>query len=184
MARLPRLQAAGATYHVTARGTGPCAIFVDDSDRDSFFVTLASVVSRMAWQLYGYCLMKTHYHLLFETPEANLADGMRRLNSSYATSFNRRHERTGHLFQGRYHAVVIMTESHLLEVLRYIALNPVRAGKCEHPEEWRWGSYSATLDGRSPPFLSLEVLRTFGGDHSEAVAGFRRFVEMATSRAV
>jgi hypothetical protein len=133
----------------------------------------------MAWRLYAYCLMKTHYHLLLETPKADLADGMRRLNSLYAMSFNRRHQRVGHLFQGRYHSVVIQTESHLLEVLRYIALNPVRAGKCARPVEWRWGSYNATVEGKAPPFLSLDVLRAFGADSSEAVAGFRSFVELA-----
>jgi putative transposase len=178
VARPHRLQAPGAVYHVTARGAGPCAIFLDDSDRQTFLALLADVVARTSWNLYAYCLMQTHFHLLLETPEANLADGMRRLNGLYATSFNRRHARVGHLFQGRYHSVLVQTEGHLLEIIRYIALNPVKAGQCERPDEWQWGSYKQMVgDGPLARFLSLRAFESVADDPSDARSRLRRFVE-------
>ncbi len=138
MPRPLRHQAANAAYHVTGRGTGPSTIFVDDLDRRIFLRRLAKVEARLGWVSHAICLMETHFHLLVQTPDPNLAAGMHQLNSFYAQSFNRRHGRVGALFQGRYHAVVIDSERHFDEVVRYIADNPVRAGLCERPEDWPW----------------------------------------------
>lgn len=125
-------------YHVTARGTGPIAIYRDDVDRRTFLARLAVVQERFTWIQRALCLMGTHYHLLVETPEPNLSAGMHQLNGLYAQVFNRRHGRVGALFQGRYHTVVIETEDHLVAARDYIAANPVRAGLCTRPEDWPW----------------------------------------------
>jgi len=128
MARPLRLEFPGTLYHLTARGNAQQAIFLDAMDREAFLTILAGEIDQHRWRCYAYCLMDNHYHLLIETPEANLVHGMRRLNSRYAQRFNRRHRRVGHLFQGRYKSIVVDRERHLLELTRYIVLNPVRAG--------------------------------------------------------
>jgi hypothetical protein len=123
--------------------------------------------------------MDNHYHLLIETPEANLVQGMRRLNSVYAQSFNRRHQRVGHLFQGRYKSIVVDRESHLLELTRYIVLNPVRAGMVEQAGAWPWSSFRATSnEAPRPPWLAVEwLLAQFGRTESLAIQTYRRFVQ-------
>jgi putative transposase len=126
MARPLRLEFAGAIYHLTSRGNARQKVFFSDADRELFLSTLAGVVSRYGWFCHAYCLMANHYHLLIETPKANLSIGMRQLNGIYTQSFNRRHNRVGHLFQGRFKAIVVERESHLLELCRYIVLNPRR----------------------------------------------------------
>jgi REP-associated tyrosine transposase len=138
MPRLPRFQCAGATFHVTCRGVARGAIYRDDTDRLIFLAGLRTVVARLTWTCLAYCLMRTHYHLLVETPDEDLADGMKRLNGNYAQTFNRRHRRSGHLFGERYSSEFIQTEAHLYEAGRYIVLNPVRAGACARPEDWPW----------------------------------------------
>jgi REP element-mobilizing transposase RayT len=113
---------------------------------------------------HAYCLMPNHYHLLVETPRANLDDAMQRLNGTYAMRFNRHHERTGHVFQGRYGSKLISDDAYALTVVQYIAANPVRAGLCRRPEEWRWSSYAATAGFvASQPFLTTTVLGWVGG---------------------
>ncbi len=154
MARPLRIEYPGAVYHVTSRGNEKKAIFRDDQDKDTFLKTLHKVNDRYNWLCHAYCLMDNHYHLLIETPDANLSIGMRQLNGVYTQTYNRRHTRVGHLFQGRYKAILIQKESHLLEVSRYIVLNPVRAGIVEMPEEWKWSSYSSTA-GREKAHLCL-----------------------------
>ena len=138
MARLPRFQCPGATFHVTTRGCGRCAIYRDDTDRVIWLVTLAGVLARFNWVCLVYCLMRTHYHLLVETRDENLAAGMERLNGLYAKTFNRRHRRSGHLFGERFNSEFVQTAGHLYEAGRYIVLNPVRAGVCATPAEWPW----------------------------------------------
>jgi putative transposase len=179
MPRPPRLQAAGATYHVTARATFGRTVFVENDDRRLFEQRLDDVVRRFDWACKAYCLLSTHYHLLVTTPEANLADGMRRLNGLYAQFFNERHDQHGHLFQGRYGTVVVESEGHFLASVRYIALNPVRAGLCNRPAEWRWSSYASAIGWAvAPPFLDLDgVLGLFGDDRSHARSRLREFVE-------
>jgi putative transposase len=146
-----RLEFAGALYHLTARGNAQADIFVDDADRSLFLDLLGKEITQQDWRCFAYCLMDNHYHLLIETPEANLAAGMRRFNGVYTQSFNRRHSRVGHLFQGRYKSIVVDKESYGLELCRYIVLNPVRARMVKHPEGWQWSSYRATVGKATAP---------------------------------
>ena len=118
MARPLRLEYPGAIYHLTSRGNGRQKIYLNDDDRRLFLDTLAGVVSRYGWICHGYCLMANHYHLLVETPKANLSQGMHQLNGIYTQSFNRRHKRVGHIFQGRFKAILVQKESYLLELER------------------------------------------------------------------
>ena len=126
MTRPLRLEYAGALYHLTARGNAQAAIYLEDSDRHLFLELLGKEVKQQRWVCYAYCLMDNHYHLLIETPEANLVSGMRRLNGVYTQAFNRRHQRVGHVFQGRYKSILVDKDSYLQELCRYIVLNPVR----------------------------------------------------------
>jgi putative transposase len=179
MPRIARLVAPGASYHLTARGTGGIAVFRRDGDRLRFLKLLERVVLRYRWNCLCYCLMTTHYHLVVQTPEDDLARGMHRLNACYAQSFNRFYERFGHLFAERFHSVLIRTDGHLLESIRYVVLNPVRAGICETPQEWPWSSYAATIGlTKAPPFLAVDaLLRFFGRDAATATRRLRAFVE-------
>lgn len=127
MARPLRIEYAGALYHVTSRGDGREDIYVEDKDRVLFLKVLQAVCERFNWEVHAYCLMTNHYHLLIETPDANLSMGMRQLNGVYTQRFNNAHKRVGHVFQRRYKAILVQKESHLLELARYIVLNPVRA---------------------------------------------------------
>lgn len=174
MTRPLRLEVPGGHFHVTARGNRKQDIFGDDTDRQRFLRVLAATGDRAGWQVLGYCLMPNHYHLVVRTPRPNLSRGMRDLNSAYAQSFNRRHDRPGHLFQGRYHSSLVQEERYLREVLRYVALNPVRAGLCGAAEDWPWGSHSAIAGvTAAPPFLRADlVLAAFGGraTYTEQVA--------------
>jgi REP element-mobilizing transposase RayT len=178
MARKLRLEVAGGTYHVTARGNNGCAIFLDDGDRRRLLSILGVVVALMGWQCHAYCLMDTHYHLVITTPEPNLARGMQRFNGIYAASFNRRHVRTGHLFQGRYYSVLVEEEQHALELCRYLALNPKRAGMCARAEDWPWSSFGPMLGlCAGPAFLSPQwILDQFGDDPATSIARFHAFV--------
>lgn len=181
MARPLRIEFPGAVYHVTARGDGRQAIFRDDADRAKFLGVLESTVALRKWVCHAYCLMGNHYHLIIETAEANLSRGMRSLNGEYTQAFNRRHRRPGHVFQGRFKAVLVEKERHLLELCRYVVLNPVRARGMEakRPEDWPWSSYRATAGlSEVPPFLSVRwVLARFGRNGAEARARYGTFVE-------
>jgi putative transposase len=164
-------------YHLTTRAKG--AIFTDDEDRGFFLGQLRRVIRRHAWVCHAYCLMTTHYHVLVMTPEPDLARGMHRLNGSYAQYFNERHAAWGHVFAGRYGSVLVEGEGHLLELFRYIALNPVRAGACRAPSSWHWSSYAAAIGvGRQEPFLSLDFVHGLFGDDLEKARGrLKIFVE-------
>ena len=181
MARPPRIQLAGAAYHVTARGVARQPIFCDDTDRLAFLMKVAEVVQRLGWACHAYCLMTTHYHLLVRPPRGDLAVGMQRLNGHYAQGFNRRHGFAGHVFESRYHSALIERDAHLLELSRYFALNPVRARLCRRPVDWRWGSYRAALGVDEPrSFLTVEwLLAYFGTDRARARDRLRAFVEDA-----
>ena len=151
MARPLRLEYAGALYHITARGNGRGEIFVDDEDRQRFLSALAATVIRLGWLCHAYCLMDNHYHLLIETPTASLSEGMRQINGTYTQSFNRRHGRVGHVLQGRFKAILVERESYLLELCRYIVLNPVRAGLVKEAGRYPWSSYRATAGLEAAP---------------------------------
>ena len=184
MARPLRLEYPGALYHVTARGDRRDWIVLDDGDRRAFVERLGRAVERYNWTLYAYCLMGNHYHLLVGTPDANLSRGMQWLNGVYTQSFNRRHGRVGHVFQGRYKAILVEREAYLLELCRYIDLNPVRAGLVANAEEWPWGSHRATrcLE-TAPSWLAIkEVLALFGtGDTLSRASAYAEFVRQGVT---
>jgi putative transposase len=146
-----RIEFPGAVYHITARGNERKMMFLDDHDREAFLVLMRQVKERFNWLIHSYVLMGNHYHLLVETVEANLSRGMRQLNGVYTQVFNRRHKRVGHLFQGRFKAILIEKDSYLLEISRYLALNPVRTGMVSRAEEWPWSSYRTTIGIADPP---------------------------------
>ncbi|MBM4307618.1 MAG: transposase [Deltaproteobacteria bacterium] len=178
MARPLRIEFPGAVYHVTSRGNERKPIFKDDQDRKILLDILADVTLRYNWLCHAYCLMDNHYHLLIDTPDGNLSIGMRQLNGIYTQRFNKRHGRVGHLFQGRFKAVLVQKDSHLLEVCRYVVLNPIRAGIVQRPEEWIWSSYGATAGQAKlhPCLVTGWVLSQFDSERKIAEAGYRKFV--------
>ena len=151
MARPLRIEFAGALYHITARGNAQQDIYLTDDDREQFLEILQRVNDRHQWQCHAYCLMSNHYHLLIETPDANLSKGMRQLNGVYTQSYNRKHDRAGHVFQCRFKGILVEKDSYLLELARYIAFNPVRAGRVRSAKDWTWSSYRATAGQCQPP---------------------------------
>lgn len=179
MARPLRLEYEGALYHITSRGNKRDRIFIEDSDRMKFLEILADTVKRHMWVCHGYCLMTNHYHLIIETPAAGLARGMQLLNGVYTQWFNHKHRSVGHLFQGRYKAILVEKESYLLELVRYVALNPVRAGIAQTVVDWPWSSYRATAGQVSiPDFLTVDwILSQFGGDRASAMIAYQEFVQ-------
>jgi putative transposase len=178
MARPLRIEFPGAVYHVTSRGNERRSIFRSDSDRKAFLSFLASATRRFGWSVTAWVLMNNHFHLVIQTPEPNLSRGMQWLNGSYAGSFNRRHNRSGHLFQGRFKAFLIEKDSYFAEVLRYVVLNPVRAGIVQQLETYRWSSYRATVGlDDAPGWLDINaVLTTFSDDRHDAQSRYREFV--------
>ncbi len=178
MARPIRIEFSGALYHVTARGDRREAIYEDDADREAFLEVLGQVVADFNWICHAYCLMTNHYHLVIETPDGNLSKGMRQLNGVYTQLSNRRHERTGHLFQGRFKAILVDGDSYLLELARYVVLNPVRAGMVRAPGDWPWSSYRAmTAAVGAPEWLATDgLLAAFAKRRSTAVQRYMRFV--------
>jgi putative transposase len=178
MTRPLRIEYPGAVYHITSRGNDKNPVFKEDQDREDFLNTLVHVNKRYHWICHAYCLMTNHYHLLIETPEGNLSIGMRQLNGVYTQMFNRSHNHTGHLFQGRFKGILIKKNSHLLEVCRYVVLNPVRAMVVERPEQWKWSSYQATAGrARSSPCLTTDwILGQFSDEKSRAEKEYRKFI--------
>jgi putative transposase len=179
-----RLEFPGALYHVTSRGHERGPIFRDARDRLQFLNLLASVVPDQAWLLHSYCLMGNHYHLLVETARATLSRGMHSLNARYSQHLNNRHERAGHVFEGRFKAIVVQKQAHLLELHRYIVLNPVRAGIVRRPEDWPWSNYRATSGMVAcPPWLEVgSTLALFSSFGSGAAGAYVRFVAEGVDR--
>jgi putative transposase len=178
LARPLRIEFAGALYHVTSRGNKCEDIYLSDRDRELFLSILGEVCQRFNWHCHAYCLMSNHYHLLIETPDANLAQGMRQLNGVYTQRFNQAQKRVGHVFQGRYKAILVEKDSYLLELSRYIVLNPVRARMVRAAQDWPWSSYRATVGfSQAPQWLTVNwVLSAFGPYLSEAVNGYELFI--------
>jgi len=172
MARPLRIEYPGAVYHVTSRGDGREDIYISDVDRRMFFEVLAHVVDRFGWVCHAWCLMTNHYHLMIETPMANLSQGMRQLNGVYTQRFNRSHHRVGHVFQGRYKAILVEKDAHLLELCRYIVKNPVAAGMVKDVAQWPWSSYRATAGLETVPAFTCVawVLEQFGGSKQRYMA--------------
>lgn len=179
MARPLRIEYPGAVYHITTRGNAGQAVFLDDHDRAAFLSTYAEVGSRMQWRCFAYCLMEDHYHLVIETPKPNLSKGMRQLNGVYTQRFNQRHDRSGHLFQGRYKAIVVERSRYLMDVCRHVVLNPVRMGLVRKAASWKWSSYRATAGLEAPPpWLDTErILTQFSRQRSRAQRAYAEFVQ-------
>lgn len=178
MSRPLRIEFPNALYHVTARGDRREEIFEDDQDRRMFLATLEQVVDRFNWVCHAWCLMDNHYHLLVQTPDGNLSKGMRQLNGVFTQASNRRHGRVGHLFQGRFKAILVDRDAYLLELSRYVVLNPVRAGMTNDPADWPWSSYRVTA-GLEPaaPWLAVDgVLGLFGEKRGVAQRRYVQFV--------
>ena len=182
MARPLRIEFPGAVYHLTARGNERRPIYRTDSDRRHFLAVLADVAAQYRLLVHAYVLMDNHYHILAETLEANLARAMRRLNGVYAQQFNRTHRRVGHLFQARYKALLVDRDTYLVELSRYIHLNPVRAGLVGRAQDYAWSSSSAYV-GRlptPPAFLTLaEILGHFAPSTPCAQVRYQAFLQEA-----
>lgn len=179
MARPRRVECSGAIYHLTTRGNARQAIALDDADRYDFCHVLGQVVRRFRWLCHAYCLMDNHYHLLVETLEPTLSNGMRHLNGVYTQRFNRRHQRVGHVFQGRFKAILVERDPYLLELCRYVVLNPVRARMVRTAGEWPWSSYPAMVGVAAvPAWLHTDwVLSQFGTTRREAQVAYAAFVQ-------
>jgi len=168
----------GGVYHVYARGNDrACIYYRDDADRERYLELLEKVASGKDWRCLAYCLMDNHLHLLLETPSGGLSAGMQRLHGRYAQSFNRRHERSGHLFQGRFGDVRILSDRQVLAVAGYMARNPVDAGICADPARWRWSSYGKVIGGGEPEWLDASRLLSYFG--SKVSAARRRYAAVS-----
>jgi REP element-mobilizing transposase RayT len=178
MARPLRLEFPGAIYHVTSRGDRQEAIYEGDADRQQWLGILSKICERYNWRVHAYCLMDNHYHILLETADGNLSKGMRQLNGIYTQYFNRQHNRVGHVFQGRYKAILVEKDSYLLELSRYVVLNPIRAGMIKNIDEWHWSSYLITIGKLQPPdWLEVDwLLSQFGLQRKRARGGYIDFV--------
>ncbi|MEN8208767.1 MAG: transposase [Candidatus Fermentibacteria bacterium] len=179
MTRQLRTEFPGALYHVYSRGNNKKPIFLENGDRYKFLSILNKAVRKYSYLCYGYCIMGTHFHLMLETPDGNISRGMHILHSSYAQYFNRRHGCVGHVFQGRYHSILVQRELYLLELCRYIVLNPVRAGLVKHPGEYTWSSFNETIGtlNQERSIIATElVLSHFGIAADEAGKNYVHFV--------
>lgn len=176
MSRPLRIEFPGAVYHVTSRGDRREPIFEDDADRQSLLRVVEQGMARFDAQVLAYCLMGNHYHFVLHTRVANLSLLMRHINGVYTQGFNRRHRKVGHLFQGRFKAILVDRDAYLLEVCRYVELNPVRARMVDAPEAWPWSSYRAHVAMHdSPPWLDTQGLHGYLLGHSvTGVADTRR----------
>jgi putative transposase len=173
-----RNERAGATYHVTARGVDRRRIFVDDSDFEAYTGLLAAVSERQCWHLLCYCLMPNHVHLLIETPETNLGNGIQWLHSRYARAFNVRYSRVGHLFEAPYKSPLVTGDEGLVRAVGYIVANPLAAALCTRARDWQWASHAAVSAGGPPDWLAHERLV----ERLEESAGFSCYSDLVESR--
>jgi REP element-mobilizing transposase RayT len=177
MARPLRPQIAGGTYHATIRGVRRLPVFHDDDDRERLQALLEETRLRYAWIVLGYTLMGNHWHLVISTPRANISAGMHWLNYTYARGFNDRHGYSGHVFDRRFYSRVIGSDTQLVTVMRYLALNPVLAGLCRRPEQYAWSSFPALMGvAAAPAFLTTTWLAILAADIPEARAAFAELV--------
>jgi REP element-mobilizing transposase RayT len=183
MSRPLRIEYPGACYHVTARGNFGQALFTDIHDAEKFLELLALEIAQHRWRCHSYCLVENHYHLVIETPEPNLGRGMGRLNMRYSQWFGRRHQRTGHLFQGRYKAILFEKDRHLLEICRHVLNNPVRLDMVNQVDLWRWSSYRALAGSTArPEWLTTDVvLTTLDADNTAATSAWCNYVADASN---
>ena len=183
MARQLRIEYPGALYHVTSRGNDKKDIFRSIKDREKFLFYLSSASERHGALFHAWCLMSNHFHLMIETPEGNLSRIMKHINGSYTTYFNVRHKRTGHLFQGRYKAILVQADTYAAELSRYIHLNPVRAKMVPSPEEYQWSSCRRYFEGTEPSWLSTSlVLGYFGTEAEDRRRNYRDYLYEAIGK--
>ncbi len=184
MARPLRIIFPGAFYHITARGNEQKAIFKSKRDREKFLEYLSSATERYSAVIHAFCLMDNHYHLLLETPLADLPQIMRHINGAYTTYFNIKRARNGHLFQGRYKAILVQKDAYAKELTRYIHLNPVRAQMAKTPADYHWSSYKAYIGAtEAPDWLHCDfILAYFGQKRARAQKGYRDFVMALVDR--
>ncbi|MBL8519542.1 MAG: transposase [Betaproteobacteria bacterium] len=162
MARPLRIEFPGAIYHVTSRGDRREPIFEDDDDRRAFLVQVGQAMERFDATVLGYCLMDNHYHLVIHTRRGNLSRLMQRLNGTYTQAYNRRHGKVGHLLQGRFKGILVDKDAYLLEVVRYVDLNPVRARTVRDPGNWPWSSYRAHAGkAQAPEWLDTDAVHGY-----------------------
>jgi len=178
MSRPVRIEFPGAVYHLTSKGAAGRTVFTSEADRKLFLNALSMVVERFAWLVHSYVLMDDHYHLAIETPKANLSQGMRQLNGVYTQCFNRAHDQVGPIFQGRFKSILIEKETYLLDVCRYVVLNPVRLNKCSSADKYRWSSCRATAgEIRSPVWLHTDwILANFSRQTAPGQKKYRQYV--------
>src|SRR5262245_48273772 len=179
-----RIEVVGASYHVNAKAVAGCKVLRAESDCMTFLSLLRAEIARSNWTCLAYTLIGNHYHLLIRLNASTLSRGFQRLNAEFARRFNRDHDRRGALWQRRFHDTLIESDAHLLEVVRYMALNATRAGLCERPEDHVWGSYGAAVGDRPPDPLVAEeeLLRLFGTTADRARQRLREFVEEGDPR--
>lgn len=177
MPRKPRLHVAGAIYHVISRGNNREAIFRSEEDYHEFIHHLERVKSRKAFKVYAYCLMPNHFHILLQAEETPISTIMQRLLTGYTRHFNKTYKHKGHLFQGRYKSIICERESYLMELLRYIHLNPYRAKLVQRPSEWKWSGHGEYLGSSERRIVETdEVLSHFSTGRATAVKGYMNFV--------
>ncbi len=180
MARPLRIEYEDAVYHVTARGNEKRKIYFTKTDYQKFLQYIAESKKKFGILIHSYVLMGNHYHLIIETPEANLSKALHYINGSYTTYVNNKRKRSGHLFQGRYKAIVVSKDNYLVELSRYIHLNPFRAGMVEKPEEYQYSSYKTYITGKKDEILTQDlILGLIAGHKSEARRKYKAFVETA-----
>ncbi len=185
MSRPVRIELSGGLYHITSRGDRRKSIYKDETDYNIFIEILGNVINQHNWRCHAYCLMTNHYHLIIETPEANLSKGMRQLNGVFAQQSNHRHMRVGHLFQGRYKAILVDGDAYLQELARYVVLNPVRAYMVASVEDWKWSSYRETagLKDKEEWLDTDAILSLFGSKRGVAQTAYKRFVDEGNTEA-
>ena len=178
MTRPLRIEFAGALYHVTSRGDRREDIYLSDADRIDWLEILAQSCDRFNWIVHTYCQMTNHYHLLVETVDGNLSRGMRQLNGVYTQHFNQRNHQVGHLFQGRYKAILVQKDSYLLELSRYVVLNPLRARMVKQLGQWSWSSYPAIMGrAQAPSWLDVDwLLSLFAKQRKQAREKYSQFI--------
>ena len=185
MSRPLRIEVPCGLFHVTSRGDRREAIYLTDTDRHQWLRLLGQVCQRHNWVCLAYCMMDNHFHIVVETVEGSLSAGMQQLNGIYTQWHNRAHDRVGHVFQGRFKAILVQRESYLLELARYVVLNPVRAGICALPELWPWSSYRAMIGtAPTPEWLQTAwLLAQFGGQRAMSMTAYADHVRAGIGQA-
>ncbi len=180
MTRPLRVEFPGAFYHITTRGNARGRIFISDKDREQLLFIFGQTADKFNWRCYSYCFMGNHYHLVIQTIDPTLSRGMQHLNGNYTQWFNAKHQRVGHIFQGRFKAFLIEEHDYLMQVIRYVVLNPVRAKMVRNPCDYRWSSHRATAGLETAPewLARKEILKQFSNDRRQAEKRYQAFVKM------